>query len=254
VNLASVEFSGYALTCLNQVQEHQLRLGLRHINTWEEMKRVMKRRFVPSSYQRDLRNRLQLLKQGKISDDEYLKEMELLLLWSRIREDPESTMVRFLSGLNEEISRFVDMFPYHTLQDLVNQAMRTERRIQQESHGKSYASHYNVVPWHKQQSSASFGGGRSQGNASKSSPSNGRSKMAAFVGSFPANKYRPATSTADPTGVSVATSSTRTREIMCHKCHGRGHIAAQCPSRRRMLLNGKVNGNQTVIQKMRTEV
>jgi hypothetical protein len=38
VNLALVEFSGYALTWWNQVQEHQIRLGLRHINTWEEMK------------------------------------------------------------------------------------------------------------------------------------------------------------------------------------------------------------------------
>jgi hypothetical protein len=26
---------------------------------------------------------------------------------------------------------------------------------------------------------------------------------------------------------------------VCHKCHGRGHIAAQCPSRRTMLLNEK---------------
>jgi hypothetical protein len=35
VNLASVEFFGYALTWWNQVQEHQIRLGLRHINAWE---------------------------------------------------------------------------------------------------------------------------------------------------------------------------------------------------------------------------
>jgi hypothetical protein len=123
------------------------------------MKRVMKRQFVPSSYQRDLRNRLQLLKQGKKSVDEYFKEMELLLVRTGIREDPESTMARFLGRLNEEISGFVEMFPYGTLQDLVDQAMRTERKIQQESRGKSYASHYNVVPWRKQQSSASFGGG-----------------------------------------------------------------------------------------------
>jgi hypothetical protein len=126
--LASVEFSGYALTWWNHLQEHQLKLGLRHINTWEEMKRVMKRQFVPSSYQRDLRNRLQLLKQGKKSIDEYFKEMELLLVRTGIREDPESTMARFLGGLNEEISGFVEMFPYRTLQDLVDQAMRTEKK------------------------------------------------------------------------------------------------------------------------------
>jgi hypothetical protein len=33
VNLTSVEFFGYALTWWNQLQEHQLRLGLRHIST-----------------------------------------------------------------------------------------------------------------------------------------------------------------------------------------------------------------------------
>ena len=88
-NLASVEFSGYALTSWNQMQENQLLLGREHINTWEEMKQVMRRRFVPSRYQRDLRNRLQMLKQGKRSVDEYYKEMELLLVWAEIREDPE---------------------------------------------------------------------------------------------------------------------------------------------------------------------
>jgi hypothetical protein len=85
VNLTSVEFFGYALTWWNQVQVHQLRLGLRHINTWEEMKRVMKRRFVPSSYQRDLQNLLQLFKQGKKSVDEYCQEMELLLVRNQRR-------------------------------------------------------------------------------------------------------------------------------------------------------------------------
>jgi hypothetical protein len=62
--------------------------------------------------------------------------------------------------------------------------------------------------------------------------------MVASIGSFPANKQRPAASTSDLTEASVAT-STHTREIVCHKCHGHGHIAAQCPSRRTMLLNEK---------------
>jgi hypothetical protein len=63
--------------------------------------------------------------------------------------------------------------------------------------------------------------------------------VAASIGSFPTNNQRPPASTSDPTKTSVATSSTRTREIVCHKCHGRGHIAARCPSRRTMMLNEK---------------
>jgi len=56
-----------------------------------------------------------MLKQEKRSVDESYKEMELLLVRARIREDPESKMVRFLGGLNEEISGFVEIFLYHTL-------------------------------------------------------------------------------------------------------------------------------------------
>ena len=89
VNLASVECSGYALTWWNQIQENQLVLGHDHINTGAEMKRVMRRRFVPSSYQCGLRNRLQTLRQGSKFVDGYFREMELLLVRSGIREDEE---------------------------------------------------------------------------------------------------------------------------------------------------------------------
>ena len=89
VNLTSVEFSGYALTWWNQIQENQLMLGRDHINTGAEMKRVMRRRFVPSSYQCGLRNRLQTLRQGSKFVNDYFKEMELLLVRYGIREDEE---------------------------------------------------------------------------------------------------------------------------------------------------------------------
>jgi hypothetical protein len=217
VNLASVEFSGYALTWWNQVQENQLELGCDYINTWAELKRVMRRRFVPSSYQCDLRNRLQVLMQGKRTVDEYYKEMELLLVRAEIREDPESKMAKFLSGLNEEIAGFVEMFPYHSLQDLVDQAKRTERKIQHEAHGKSYSSHSIAAPWRKQQSSTSFGGGRSHGAAARPSSSNATSKMVVSSASSLANRQRPAASTVAPSANSAATSSTRSRAIECHK-------------------------------------
>jgi hypothetical protein len=63
--------------------------------------------------------------------------------------------------------------------------------------------------------------------------------MAVSRASSPANQQRPAASSAAPTHASAATSSTQSREIVFHKCHGRGHIVAQCPSRRTMLLNDK---------------
>ena len=55
-------------------------------------------------------------------------------------------MARFLGGLSEEISGFVEMFPYHTLQDLVDQAMHTKRKIQQVARGRSFRGHSIVAP------------------------------------------------------------------------------------------------------------
>jgi hypothetical protein len=67
---------------------------------------------VPSSYQRDLHNRLQNLRQGTKSVDDYYKEMELLLIRSGVREDPESKMARFFHDLN---AKFQDLLKcFHT--------------------------------------------------------------------------------------------------------------------------------------------
>lgn len=61
--------------------------------------------------------------------------------------------------------------------------------------------------------------------------------MAVSTASSPANQQRPAARGAAPTVTSAATPSSRNLEIECHKCHGRGHVAAQCPSRRTMIVN-----------------
>jgi hypothetical protein len=64
----------------------------------------------------------------------------------------KGVLISFLHGLNDEISEFVEMLPYNDLQHLVDQAMHTERKIQQEKHGRSFSA----VPWRQQQPNTSF--------------------------------------------------------------------------------------------------
>jgi len=92
-------------------------------------------------------------------------------------------MARFLNGLNEEISDFVEMFPYHNLQGLVDQAMNTERKIQHEGRWRSYDSQSFSVPCRRQQAGTSVVGGRSQGVAARPSPSIGAAKTAVSIAS-----------------------------------------------------------------------
>jgi hypothetical protein len=49
------------------------------IITWCRMKKVMQDRFVPHNYLRSVFDKLQQLKQGSMSNNEYYMEMEMLL-------------------------------------------------------------------------------------------------------------------------------------------------------------------------------
>jgi hypothetical protein len=86
VDLAVMEFSGYALTWWNQLQDDQLTSGNNHICSWTLMKEAMRRHFVPSYYERQLYKRLQGLTQGSRTVEKYYKEMEVLLIRTRTRE------------------------------------------------------------------------------------------------------------------------------------------------------------------------
>ena len=119
-------------------------------------------------------------------------------------------MARFLNGLNEEISGFVEMFPYHNLQGLVDQAMHTERKIQQEGRRRSYGSQSISAPWRRQHAGTSVVGDRYQGAASTTSPSIGAANTVVSTTSSLATQQeqrRPTASTATPSVASAAASS-----------------------------------------------
>ncbi|KAJ9538373.1 hypothetical protein OSB04_031106 [Centaurea solstitialis] len=94
--------------------------GERPIDSWEEMKMFMRRRFVPSHYFRDLHNKLQNLKQGSKSVEDYFKEMEVTMIRANVDEDREATMARFLHGFNLEIRDCVEMYHYVEIEDMVH--------------------------------------------------------------------------------------------------------------------------------------
>jgi hypothetical protein len=126
LQLDAIEFTGYVLIWWNQI----LRMRTRP-TSWKSMKDLMRHRFVPEHYKRDMYNKLQQLTQGTKSVDEYYKEMELLMICTGTREDIEATMSRFLNGLNFEVRDCVEMVYYNDLQDLVHRAERVEQQLKQ---------------------------------------------------------------------------------------------------------------------------
>ena len=63
------------------------------------MKAIMRKRFVPSYYYRELHNQLRRLVQEIKTVDNYYQDLEALMIKAVIQEDREATMSRFLRGL-----------------------------------------------------------------------------------------------------------------------------------------------------------
>ncbi|XP_048629910.1 uncharacterized protein LOC111210981 [Brassica napus] len=214
IQVAATEFYDYALSWWDQLVTNKRRNGEFPIETWAEMKAAMRRRFVPSHYHRDLHQRLRRLTQGSRSVEEYFQEMELLMLRACISEDREATMARFLGGLNREIQDNVEMQHYVELEEMLHKAILVEQQIKRKHHSRgSYGtSKYQQV---KDEKPAYQKENKSQ------------QKEETKQGSiFTKDKDK---------GKAEATSS-RTRDVKCFKCQGRGHYANECTNKRVMIL------------------
>ena len=91
VKLAMIEFTAYAMIWWDQIVISRRRNGERPVQSWGEMKVLMRRRFVPNHYYRDLYLKLQGLNQGYKTVDEYHEEMEIAMIRANVVEDREAS-------------------------------------------------------------------------------------------------------------------------------------------------------------------
>ena len=112
------------------------------IETWDEMKVIMHKRFVPTHYYRELYNKLQNLVQGSKSVEEYHQAIEIATIRANIDEDCEATMARFLHGLNKNIANLVELHHYIDMDDILHMAIKIEKQLKLKS-SKGNSTSYN---------------------------------------------------------------------------------------------------------------
>ena len=185
----------------------------------------MRRRFVPAHYSRELHLRLKRLVQGHRSVDEYFQEMEMCLLRTGITEDEESTMARFLVGLNKPIADKVDMTNYNTMDELLHFAKRAERQLAESYKNRaSFSAPHSSTPWrHSQQH------GSEVHTPSSCATSHSISTSAKHFDS------RGKAINSNQSSSSVTAAQRKTSKIECFKCGGHGHKQAECPNRRTII-------------------
>ena len=183
------------------------------------MKEVMHRRFVPSHYKRDLFKKLQELRQGMRTVDEYYKEMEVSMIRANVLESEEQAMARFLNGLNYPIKKIVEFQPYNSLVTLVHQATKAERQILEDAKYAKQKAFFASKPSSPTPPMA------------QAPPTNAKSATRANI-KAPQTYKKPS-----PQATNQASTQVKSSSITCFKCGGSGHTSFECVNNKVMIVN-----------------
>ena len=122
-------FTEYAMSWWVSEIADRRRTGEPLVTRWTNLKPILRKRFVPSYFFREQLRKVHSLRQGSMTVEEYAREMKLTMLKANLVEDEETTMSRFLNGLNREIADAVDMHHYLEFNELLMRACKVERSL-----------------------------------------------------------------------------------------------------------------------------
>ncbi|XP_010534718.1 PREDICTED: uncharacterized protein LOC104810220 [Tarenaya hassleriana] len=179
----------------------------------------MRKRYIPPHFHRKLQRKYRRISQGARTVEEYFEEFEHLRSRLVMDEDEETVMAQFLDGLNERIARKVERHPYQNLHELLHLAVQIEKQNQRKQArlSKPKPSPSNPITLPRTTSTP------------RKETTEGRS--------FPSYKDKgKAPETSQSRTQTDSTRDLRSREIICYKCRGRGHMARDCPNARVMII------------------
>jgi retrotransposon gag protein len=194
--IAKVKLTRLSAIWLEGLQKQRKREERPRLNSWEKLRKHLRRKYVPSTYKQQRFVKWGNLRQGSMTVSEYIQERERLAILCDINEPEEMKIGRCLGGLRDEIREKLEPIQNLTYDGAYNSALVYEK------HEK----------------------GRSQqGFKSNRPPPQVRSNP----GSFPRTN-KPS----NPRAQTRDKGTSPSKDVICFKCHGHGHYKNECPNGR----------------------
>jgi hypothetical protein len=149
-----------------------------------------------------------------MSIQDYYAELQKGMIRAGVHEETEDKIYRFYGGLRTEIQDIVDYKEYNTLNRLFQLAMLAEKELQGRQLTRLKSS---FMPHH-----------------TSTTPS---TSHVPFTSTTPppapcASETTPPPAPHAEAKPSSSSSTGRTSDIKCHRCHGVGHFQRDCPSKK----------------------
>lgn len=204
VPLVATRFKGRASAWWQQVKEQRVRAGKERIVSWEKLKRLLRKSFLPYNYARTLYTRFQNLRQGSRSVDDYAADFFNLLSRNSLGESEEQLVSRFIGGLRPQMQNQLLQFNPNSVSEAHQRALLFEQST------RNTPSSWSSNP--RTRSTPAGDSSSSTVNNQATTSSNPPRHMEQNSGAFTPQTTRPLT-------------------FKCFNCGETGHRQSNCPKR-----------------------
>lgn len=186
----------------------RIRAGNGGIATWAKLEKVMTKTFLPYNFDRTMFTRLQNLRQGPRSVDDYAEEFLLLLTRNEILDSEVQLVSRFIGGLRPQLQNAMSQFDPTTVEEAHRRAVAFELQFKQSTKTWNTSAKSRFPP--------------------SSSDANNQTQTAKDTGE-PQTTRQQSTIRTNKTTEDLRR-STRPNALRCFTCGEHGHRQTACPN------------------------
>ncbi|KAJ0522028.1 putative nucleotidyltransferase, Ribonuclease H [Helianthus annuus] len=195
VKLVAMKLKKHASLWWEHLKRKRLQEGKSRVESWEKMKRLLHKKFLPVNHRQDAFLEYHGLKQGSLSVSDFILEFERLRMRCGADEDEEQVIARFLGSLRTDISEVIQLHPYYCFDDVCRLASKVEKQ-------SAARSRYSTPR-----------------------PNQSRGPIVPTPPPTTSTQPTPSAPTQKPPASNPATGA-----IRCFKCQGLGHRQRNCPN------------------------